>query len=93
MAAKDAPVIERMKELSAQYPRYGYRRIHIFLGRDGYCIIPDRAQAIELALRSARSGDAVLIAGKGHEDYQIIGTDKRPFDDRVEARRALEALR
>jgi len=62
-------------------------------GRDGYCIIPDRAQAIELALRSARSGDAVLIAGKGHEDYQIIGTDKRPFDDRVEARRALEALR
>ena len=62
-------------------------------GRDGYCIIPDRAQAIELALRSARSGDAVLIAGKGHEDYQIIGTEKRPFDDRVEARRALEALR
>src|SRR3989440_2716603 len=62
-------------------------------GRDGYCIIPDRAQAIELALRSARSGDAVLIAGKGHEDYQIIGTEKRSFDDRVEARRALEALR
>jgi UDP-N-acetylmuramoyl-L-alanyl-D-glutamate--2,6-diaminopimelate ligase len=62
-------------------------------GRDGYCIIPDRAQAIELALRSARPGDAVVIAGKGHEDYQIVGTEKRPFDDRVEARRALEALR
>lgn len=62
-------------------------------GRDGYCIIPDRAQAIELALRSARSGDAVVIAGKGHEDYQIVGSEKRPFDDRVEARRALEALR
>jgi len=34
-ATKDAPVIARMKELSAQYPRYGYRRIRIFLGRDG----------------------------------------------------------
>ena len=40
-AAKDAPVIERMKELSAQYPRYGYRRIRIFLGRDGYRIQAD----------------------------------------------------
>jgi UDP-N-acetylmuramoyl-L-alanyl-D-glutamate--2,6-diaminopimelate ligase len=62
-------------------------------GRDGYCIIPDRAAAIELALRSARAGDAVVIAGKGHEDYQIVGTEKRSFDDRVEARRVLEALR
>ena len=34
--AEDAPVIERMRELSAQYPRYGYRRIRIFLGRDGH---------------------------------------------------------
>jgi UDP-N-acetylmuramoyl-L-alanyl-D-glutamate--2,6-diaminopimelate ligase len=62
-------------------------------GRDGYCVIPDRAAAIELALRSARAGDAVVIAGKGHEDYQIVGTEKRSFDDRLEARRALEALR
>jgi hypothetical protein len=35
-AARDSPVIERMKELSAQYPRDGYRRIRIFLGRDSY---------------------------------------------------------
>ena len=35
-AAKDAPVVTRMKELSAQYPRYGYRRIRIFLNRDGH---------------------------------------------------------
>jgi putative transposase len=35
-AAKDATVIERMRELSAQYPRYGYRRIRIFLSRDGH---------------------------------------------------------
>jgi putative transposase len=46
MAAKDAPVIERMKELSAQYPRYGYRRIRIFLGRDGYCMSPGRAHRL-----------------------------------------------
>jgi putative transposase len=40
---KDAPVIGRMKELSAQYPRYGYRRIRIFLGRGGYHMSPGRA--------------------------------------------------
>src|SRR5438067_11212389 len=42
-AAKDARVIERMKELSAQYPRYGYRRIRIFLGRGGYRMGSGRA--------------------------------------------------
>ncbi len=53
----------------------------------------DRAKAIALAVAEARAGDVVLIAGKGHEDYQIIGTEKRPFDDRVEAKRALERRR
>jgi len=42
-AARDAPVVERMRELSAQYPRYGYRRIRILLGRDGYRMSPGRA--------------------------------------------------
>ena len=60
---------------------------------EGYCVVPDRRAAIELSLRCARPGDAVLIAGKGHEDYQIVGTQKRSFDDRLEAGRALEALR
>ena len=45
-AAKDAPVVERMKELSAQYPRYGYRRIRIFLGRDGDRMSPGRAHRL-----------------------------------------------
>jgi UDP-N-acetylmuramoyl-L-alanyl-D-glutamate--2,6-diaminopimelate ligase len=49
----------------------------------------DRGQAIGEALRWAREGDTVLIAGKGHETYQIIGTDVHPFDDRDVARQAL----
>ena len=49
----------------------------------------DRARAISQAVSSAREGDIVLIAGKGHEDYQIIGTEKRSFDDRREAEQAL----
>jgi UDP-N-acetylmuramoyl-L-alanyl-D-glutamate--2,6-diaminopimelate ligase len=58
-------------------------------GARGYAMEADRRAAIELALRSARPGDAVLIAGKGHESYQIIGTTRRHFDDREEARRIL----
>lgn len=46
----------------------------------------DRKRAIELALGEAKTGDLVLIAGKGHEDYQILGTEKIHFDDREVAR-------
>ncbi len=49
----------------------------------------DRREAIALAIAVARAGDSVVIAGKGHEDYQIIGRERLPFDDREEARRAL----
>jgi UDP-N-acetylmuramoyl-L-alanyl-D-glutamate--2,6-diaminopimelate ligase len=62
------------------------------LGR-AYERILDRAEAIAWAVRSAAPGDAVLVAGKGHETYQIVGDGVRPFDDRVEARRALAARR
>jgi UDP-N-acetylmuramoyl-L-alanyl-D-glutamate--2,6-diaminopimelate ligase len=41
----------------------------------------DRARAIQTALRRSGPGDVVLIAGKGHEDYQIYGTARRPFQD------------
>ncbi|WP_413467404.1 UDP-N-acetylmuramoyl-L-alanyl-D-glutamate--2,6-diaminopimelate ligase [Pleurocapsa sp. FMAR1] len=52
-------------------------------------VISDRAQAIATAIKQAQSGDGVLIAGKGHEDYQILGTEKIHFDDREQARVAL----
>jgi HTH-like domain len=45
-AAKDAAVMARMKELSAQYPRYGYRRMRIFLSRDGHAMSPGRAHRL-----------------------------------------------
>jgi UDP-N-acetylmuramoyl-L-alanyl-D-glutamate--2,6-diaminopimelate ligase len=54
-------------------------------------VIADRAAAIAKAIREAQPGDGVLIAGKGHEDYQIIGTEKIHFDDREQARAALIA--
>ena len=53
----------------------------------------DRAKAIALAIAQARCGDLVLIAGKGHEDYQILGTQKVHFDDREEAEQALRQWR
>ena len=49
----------------------------------------DRAKAIAQVVSTARAGDIILIAGKGHEDYQIIGTEKKSFDDRREAEAAL----
>ena len=58
----------------------------------GYKILPDRALAIEAAIREAQAGDMVLIAGKGHEDYQIIGTQRHHFDDREVARAAIEKV-
>ncbi len=53
----------------------------------------DRAAAIAAAITGAGAGDLVVIAGKGHENYQVIGTAKRPFDDRIEAIAALRARR
>ena len=45
-------------------------------------VVPDRAAAIRLAIAEAEAGDVVVVAGKGHEDYQIVGTEKRAFSDR-----------
>jgi UDP-N-acetylmuramoyl-L-alanyl-D-glutamate--2,6-diaminopimelate ligase len=65
---------------------------HLFEHRDThyYTVIPDRRKAIETAIMEAEREDIVLIAGKGHEDYQILGTKKISFDDRIVAAQALE---
>jgi UDP-N-acetylmuramoyl-L-alanyl-D-glutamate--2,6-diaminopimelate ligase len=54
-------------------------------------VINDRGEAIGTALREAQPPDVVLIAGKGHEDYQIYGETRRSFSDRNEALRYLGA--
>jgi UDP-N-acetylmuramoyl-L-alanyl-D-glutamate--2,6-diaminopimelate ligase len=56
----------------------------------GYFVEPDRRSAIRLAFRLARAGDLILIAGKGHEDYQIVGSQRLHFDDREVAREELQ---
>ncbi len=63
------------------------------VGLDRHATISDRKTAIRSALAWARAGDVVVIAGKGHETYQIIGPEVLPFDDREVARAALAELR
>lgn len=62
---------------------YGHRPLQV---------IPDRREAITEAIKEAREGEVVLLAGKGHEDYQIIGTEKIHFDDREEAIKAIRNM-
>jgi len=59
----------------------------------GYDVIEERAEAIRIAIHGAGAGDAVLISGKGHESYQIIGSRKLFFDDRQQAREQLNIAR
>jgi len=69
----------------------GYREIDPTLRN---CVVEvDRARAIRLAVAEASSGDMVLIAGKGHETYQLVGTQRLEFDDRAHARAALRGRR
>ncbi len=62
-------------------------------GARGYVVELDRARAIDQTIQKAGKGDVVVVAGKGHEDYQIVGAARRHFDDREEARRALSTRR
>ena len=57
---------------------------------DRYVVEPDRRTAIARAIALARPGDSILVAGKGHEDYQLVGDKVLPFDDRVVAAEELE---
>lgn len=82
----DNPRTEDPMRIIAQVEE-GVRRV-----RSDYRVVPDRRKAIRFALGVAAPGDTVIIAGKGHENYQIIGTTKYPFDDRNEAIKALDEL-
>lgn len=64
------------------------------MGRpDAAYVVRDRRAAIEMALGQADPGDVVLVAGKGHEDYQEVGTERRPFSDRAVVAELLGAAR
>ena len=57
-----------------------------------HIVEPDRAKAIRMALREAQAGDIVVIAGKGHEDYQVLADRTIHFDDRETAREVLRGF-
>jgi UDP-N-acetylmuramoyl-L-alanyl-D-glutamate--2,6-diaminopimelate ligase len=63
------------------------------VGAKAHVVEPDRKAAIERAINDAVPGEIILIAGKGHEKYQIVGATTQPFDDVEVARAALRARR
>ena len=83
VATSDNPRTEDPKQIFADVEA-GMRAVD-----KPYLKIADRRSAIHRAIAEARTGDLVVIAGKGHEDYQIIGTDVFHFDEREVAREAL----
>ena len=56
-----------------------------------YTVIPDRAEAIRYAIQNAKAGDLILLAGKGHEEYEIVGGERRPFSEGYLVREAFRA--
>jgi UDP-N-acetylmuramoyl-L-alanyl-D-glutamate--2,6-diaminopimelate ligase len=64
--------------------------VGLTLGRKSLTVV-DRAEAIRTAVMAAEAGDIILVAGKGHETYQIIGTEKHHFDDHEEVKKAFAA--
>ena len=82
-----APEIPLRSGLPGPLPRL--ERLALATATQGFHVEPDRKQAITAAILSARAEDVVLLAGKGHEDYQVVGTAKHRFDDREEAQKAL----
>jgi len=70
-------------------PRKIIRDITAGIVKNNYCIIPDRFTAIKKSISLAKSGDIVLVAGKGHENYQILADRTVKFNDREAVRRCL----
>jgi UDP-N-acetylmuramoyl-L-alanyl-D-glutamate--2,6-diaminopimelate ligase len=84
-AAADAIVVTSDNPRSEDPRRIIREIVAGFRRRQPDEVEPDRRKAIELILAMARPGDCVLIAGKGHESYQIVGTQRLPFSDRAVA--------
>ncbi len=78
-------------EILASLRGYTLAELNNHLHGPGYYREPDRRSAIHTAIQTARAGDIVLIAGKGHETYQVLRDQTIDFDDRIEARTALTA--
>lgn len=93
-----AKIIEQIRagitvpELAGRVREYELTELAEGFGGKGFVTVENRREAIGLAVRLAKEGDLVLLAGKGHEDYQIIGTVKHHFDDREEAARAFAEM-
>jgi UDP-N-acetylmuramoyl-L-alanyl-D-glutamate--2,6-diaminopimelate ligase len=66
----------------------------VLVGMEGASFLreTDRRKAIALALAEAREGDLVVLAGKGHESYQVLGREKHPFDEKAIVREAMARL-
>jgi UDP-N-acetylmuramoyl-L-alanyl-D-glutamate--2,6-diaminopimelate ligase len=99
VVTSDNPRTENPEEIIAQVTagveKGGLRRMSAGKaksGERGYMVDAERKAAIELGASLLKEGDVLLVAGKGHETVQIVGTEKRPFDDVAEARAALEKL-
>ena len=81
-----------LEEVRPGIERHHSREVSLAEGKTGsrgFVVLPDRRQAIRYAVSIIAEGDILLVAGKGHEDYQIIGTQKHHFDDGEELRQAL----
>jgi len=81
-----------MEERGVRVPVYDLASATV-PGKTPYCVIPDRHEAVAAAIKLAEKGDIVVLAGKGHEDYQIIGDRKLHFDDREIAREEIRKRR
>ncbi len=85
--------LEILEQVKAGAVGAGSSEIYLAEGSssDGFVVVTDRREAIELAVKILNVGDILLVAGKGHEDYQIVGTEKIHFDDREELKRLFKS--
>ena len=87
--AADLPIVTDDNPRREDPARIRREIVRGFKWPSGARVIADRAEAIAFALSQAEAGDCVLIAGKGHEEYQLIGSRRHWFDDRQVARQWL----